>query len=904
MGFFSKHILIATATLILLAPIRAGAAQTFGELNIHFANEFVRSITEDEVKSFLPVKTGDVYSPQKLDQAIDYLHKWGIFEAINVETRATASSVELDIFLKEAVLIGEIDIAGNYPYVEPKIRKHMTMRAGDIYTAERIDEQINRIKQFYEREGFLNTKVYATQEWNESTGDVSVTFRIKYGSILRYGNIEISGNQAYPNGRIISAINPLRRYKPREFSEAIRKVTDFYHSHGYPRAYIHVEKKEIDVEKRRINVSLHMNEGPHVKVAFKGNEGFSNRKLRKLVTIYKEGSFDEFELETSAKELVEYYNLYGYPDASVSFSRADVSDKNVLIEFTINEGKKLTVVKLDVEGSERLPAAKIKKKIKTQEISLFNKGAFNKGLLAEDTDLIKKYYESEGFLNAEVGKPAVQENRDGLAVTIPVAENDRTIVQNIVFNGNTSFPDKAILKKLKTRAGKPLNPFLLAEDKQAVLMFYGDNGHPYAEMKQFADLGPDSSATIRYEITENDAVKIGKVVVVGNILTAMKSIKKALSIKEGEPFSYDKISRGQLSLRRLSAFVTVNIEPIGLAEREKVVNIRVKVEEAKPFILDFEGGYSTDLGLRGTIDFINVNAFGRAKRFHLLLMGGSQLSQGQATFTDPTFAGSDVEFSTSAWLKYQKEPAFNYLQPGLGFGFFRRFHRTGLSAKYELMKNYFVGGDATAASEESLRDNTVSKITLSPSFDTRNSFSEPTRGIYTKAEGSVFIEMTKKDANFFKFRYLFGQYNGFLRYFVFTNNARFDKIFTVAAATSVPANELLFLGGDDTIRGFTNNSLGPQDTNGNATGGEFRWIYNAELSLKPTKNWRLVGFFDIGALTNAFDQMTWDQVRYSTGPGLRYITPVGPVRLDYGIKLNRRTGEDFGRLHFTFGYVF
>jgi outer membrane protein insertion porin family len=98
--------------------------------------------------------------------------------------------------------------------------------------------------------------------------------------------------------------------------------------------------------------------------------------------------------------------------------------------------------------------------------------------------------------------------------------------------------------------------------------------------------------------------------------------------------------------------------------------------------------------------------------------------------------------------------------------------------------------------------------------------------------------------------------------------------------------------------------LGPQDTNGNATGGEFRWIYNAELSLKPTKNWRLVGFFDIGALVNAFDQMVWDQVRYSAGPGLRYITPVGPVRLDYGIKLDRRTGEDFGRLHFTFGYVF
>lgn len=115
---------------------------------------------------------------------------------------------------------------------------------------------------------------------------------------------------------------------------------------------------------------------------------------------------------------------------------------------------------------------------------------------------------------------------------------------------------------------------------------------------------------------------------------------------------------------------------------------------------------------------------------------------------------------------------------------------------------------------------------------------------------------------------------------------------------------MLFLGGGDTIRGFDEDSLGPTDAAGKPVGGRLRWIFNEEMRIRVMRNFQLAGFFDIGSLTDSFGAINWNTVRRSVGLGIRYVTPVGPIRLDYGFKLDRQTGESRGRVHITFGYVF
>jgi len=223
--------------------------------------------------------------------------------------------------------------------------------------------------------------------------------------------------------------------------------------------------------------------------------------------------------------------------------------------------------------------------------------------------------------------------------------------------------------------------------------------------------------------------------------------------------------------------------------------------------------------------------------------------------------------------------------------------------RYELDRNYLIEGNTTAASQESLRDNTISKITASGSYDTRDSFSNPQNGWYTLGQVDIFNEIKGNQANFVGFTWQ-GEHDISYGRFTLSTALRLNRIQTIGSNVIVPTNELLFLGGDDTIRGYSEDSLGPVNAAGDAVGAKTRWIFNQELRFRLYHPFYLAAFYDMGALADGFDELTWNMTRESYGFGIRYITPVGPLRADYGIKIHRRTGESFGRFHLTFGFVF
>ncbi|PIR16492.1 MAG: outer membrane protein assembly factor BamA [Deltaproteobacteria bacterium CG11_big_fil_rev_8_21_14_0_20_49_13] len=878
------------------APIKA--------ININITDSSAGKTTEAQIRNMLPINIGDEFSPQKLDESIDYLRKWGVFETINVDTMTAADGgMEINLFLKEAILIGDIDIQGNYPFIEKRVKKYLTIRPGDMYTNDRIEGQVPKLAAFYDREGFYNTKITADEGWNEYSKDVDVIYKIKRGSILRYREININGMRAFPKGRLVSVINPLFRYNARDFNEAIRKTEGYYHKHGYPRANIKIAKRAIDLDAGRIDVDIEVTEGPKVCVNFTGNKKISSGKLRKAVTIFEEGSFDEFEIDASKKSIMNYYHRNGFDDATAGSSRRTEKDGTIIITFNIVEGPKIKIVGLKFEGNNNISTGKLKHEMKSRELSLTNKGIYNEMVMADDLERMKLYYDKEGYVNTVIGKPRITEVKEGVDITIPIDEDGRTIVKHTNFYGNNVHKKRVLLKRLKNRKNKPFNPLEMENDKKSLLEFYADTGYPYATITQSADLD-GLSAVINYDINEGPLVKIGEVLAVGNSLTATASIKKSMSIHEGEPYSYKKIVDSKLGLRRMGAFNSVNIEPVGLSEMADIVHLKVSVEEQKPFIMNVELGYSTDQLFTGSLIFTNLNTFGYAKRSNLALTGGKRLSRGEMSWTDPRFLGSDFELTTSTWLQYQDNLVYTYLQGGGGFGFFRRYHRTGVLAKWELQRNYFIKGSSTAADADSLRNNTVSNVSLSVSWDTRNNFAEPTRGIYTMAGVGFYNEIEGVGANFTKLTWALAQYYGFLKYFILSNNFRVGRIETLGHNISVPSNQLFLMGGDNTIRGYSFASLGPVNTAGNPTGGRSRWIYNTELSTKIYGNFRLAGFYDMGALFDEFNQTGWYNTRRAAGGGLRYTTPVGPMRVDYGVALDRRAGEPFGRFHFTFGYIF
>ena len=429
---------------VIFFSTAAFAAEKISAIRICVADGMSKRISEEQVRNVLPLHEGDIFLPQKLDEAIDFLHKWGVFSAIAATPTTVSSGVELEFYLEPAILIGEIDVIGNYPYVEQKIRKHLSIRPGDLYTHDRIEEQIKRIKDFYEKEGFFNTIVTASEEWDDENLDVKIAFKIKRGTVLRYKDIIVNGAKKYPAGRIVSAIYPLKRYRPRMLSNAVRGAEDFYRRHGFPRARVKILKKEFDFENNKVNLTIDVNEGQHVAVDFEGNRGLSKNRLRKALTFYKDGGFDEYEIEESVNALIALYHKNGFPSAKVTGARSVLEDQSVLIRFKIEEGLRHRIHGIDVTGNLKISDLIIKKQMKTKKV-------YDEEILKKDAEAIENYYKSEGFLKARVSPPEMVEKNGGIKITVPVLEDGLSIIRDIEFSGNVFVSSKDLLDELKKR---------------------------------------------------------------------------------------------------------------------------------------------------------------------------------------------------------------------------------------------------------------------------------------------------------------------------------------------------------------------------------------------------------------------------------------------------------------------
>jgi outer membrane protein insertion porin family len=865
------------------------------------------TLADQSVRDVITIEAGDEYAPAAVDAAVKRLTRWGVFDAVHTETVRGASGMEIRFAVHEATIVSSVDVSGNYPYVQNKVRRYLTLHPGDPFSREIIDAQVARIKEFYAREGFVGTEVDVAEEPHPSEQGVDLTFHIRRGQVLRYRSIEVRGNSAFPQGRFVTAINPYRSFSEQRLRRSLRELREFYQSEGYPKIHISVADKRIDEEAKRIDLVLDVSEGSKVAVSFEGESRVSRHSLRKALTLFSDGSIDAFELDDNAEELRKLLVDRGYPDAKVGWQRKEKEDGTILIVFAIDAGTSRRIAHLSFDGTRGVSSKDLKEGMHNRQKAFRVSGAYDPEAQKEDDAAILTAMRHKGYVDAGVGSWEISQLPEGgdLSIAIPVAQGPQTIVGAIEFPGNDAFSTKRLLEALKMKIGKPLDEPGLEEDRKRLLAFYADRGYPYAEISQsWHRDASNSNAIIRYEISQGAFTRFGSILIVGDVLTSQKAIRHAMEFKEGDPYSAKKLIESQLGIRRLGPFSYVNLELIGLDERSNIVHVKVKVEEERPFLIDLGLTYSTADRLVGTLAFTNINSFGWAKRNALKLTAGQHLSRAELSWLDPRFLGADIEMSTAGWIQYKKQPTYAYTQMGGGFGWAKRFARFGFFTRYELDRNYFVQGDSTAADADSLRDNTISRISLSANYDTRDSFSNPSKGFYTLAGVDIYNEIKGNEANFVKFTWQ-GEYDqGFLRRLVLSTALRADRIQAIGSDVSVPTSELLFLGGDFTVRGFAEDSLGPVDANGNATGGRTRFIINEELRVRLTRSFSVAAFFDMGTLTNTFSEIGWESFRKSAGLGLRYITPVGPIRLDYGFKLDRKDGESIGRLHFTFGYVF
>lgn len=853
------------------------------------------------VLEVLPFKPGDPFDPAVLEKGKKYLEEWGIFSDVRYSFRQTPKGMIVTYRLTEGKVISIINIAGNYPYVDTKVRKRISLQVGDILDTDLLEEQKTRILEFYERMGHFNTQVEIKVKPAPVKNGVTVVFHIFKGERLRYRKIRFVGVHNLVESRLHSFITELDIYSPRRLKRKLQDIMAYYRARGYLRAKARTASLTVDEENRRVDVEIEIREGPLVKIGFRGRVPYIRRTLKKTITLYEEGHFDTIECQVSAEKLTEKLVSDGWPDAQVTFEKKKLGEDLYSVNFVLKPGKRRYIADILFKGNHSISAGKLRKQMLTKRHSITQRGFLDLRKLSQDRKILEIYYRSSGFPDATVGPPEIVMNdRQTLYfVKFEIDEGTKVVVDEVRFIDNTRLNKKKILKQLVNRPEEPFSSVYLDRDREQVHFFYANNGFPYAEVKQIVER-ENGKTVITYETAEGPQVIVGDIFYLGDVLTSVRALRQAIAIRPGDIYNEQKIIQAELNLRKMAAFHTIEIETIGVEEKSTVVYLKVKVEERRPFVTDTEFLYSTDTRYSGTFKFTNYNAFGWAKQMRLYLQGGIEKDRAEISWIDPLFLGSDFQMTVNTWMDYEVQPIETSLQAGGGFGFFRLFKRTGFLGSYQLTRNYIFEGQTD--DPRALRDSTLSETTLSVSYDTRDSFADPRKGFFVLTGAQLFNEIGGLEATFAKLKWGMVHYLPIHPKIVLSSSFRVDRIESIGATTAIPQRERLTMGGDDTVRGFQEDSLGPVNAAGNPIGGRLRLIYNAEFHIGLAGTLQLAPFYDLGSLTNSFPAVNSGSLRHSAGIGIRYITPVGPIRADYGIVLDRNPGEPFGRFHLTFGY--
>lgn len=505
----------------------------------------------------------------------------------------------------------------------------------------------------------------------------------------------------------------------------------------------------------------------------------------------------------------------------------------------------------------------------------------------------------------------------------------KIVINNIIFSGNLQFDTESLLKKLPFSIGDAYSEELLQEGKYRLLSFYGEHGFIYATINYETEFSEDTKqCVVTYQINEGIKAYIGNVYIEGTTKTEAKVILRELLFKPGEVYNRKLVFESHRRLLSLGYFEEVKIEPAKPEKQQEIVDLIIKVKEKKTGSIGIGAGYSTEEGYRGYFRYTESNLFGKGQRLNIRLSfaeEGELYAKGREIkleFLDPYFLEKPLKFGSSLYWRRENLENYSIRREGAEVSLSHTFSFDTTikgTVKYRIedvnifnVKNEI---DQTIKDLEGT-EYQLGALSYKVSKDTRDNLYYPTRGSLNSLTAELVHEFLFSDANFVKIIFDHRFYlsvqdllahdlqttrkkQQFPTVLAFRTNIGLGK--PLEEDESLPITERFYAGGLDSLRGFKARYLGPKDLDGYPIGGEAMAIFNLELRFALYK--KLIGllFYDCGNVWSTIDKIDLSELESGIGCGIRYQTPIGPLGLDYGIRIPK---VDKGRVYLSIGYSF
>ncbi len=719
--------------------------------------------------------------------------------------------------------------------------------------------------------------------------------------------IELRGNKKLSNDTIYSKMkseagNP---FSKNTVQDDIKKL--------YGIGYFDDVRVEIESFEGGIKLIFIFIEKPIiVSLDFQGNKEFETKDLKEKITITS-GAIANFSLITdNTQKIISFYQSEGYWLIRVVPIIRDISEDAVALTFQIEEGPKVIIKAITIQGNNALSTKKVKKAMKTKKRWLFSfitgSGIYKKEQLKEDIGRIKELYNNTGYIYAAVSEPEItlSPDKEKLYLTISISEGDQYKIGALDIKGNTVFPGSELFEHIKTASGQIFNGGVLRSDIDRVIDLYMEKGYARVDVNPLIKIVHDDKiANITLSVTEGGIFKIGRINISGNTKTRDKVIRREIRLDEGDIFNKKLLKRSYQRINNLNFFESVDVAPMPRLG-EQLIDLNVNVKEKLTGMLSIGGGYSSIDKIMFMGEITKTNLFGKGLYLKFRADMSSRRKNYNISLRDPWFMDSPVSASISFYNESFEYPDYDKKSTGGSIGFGRELSEyVGGNIRYNLEQAEITNLSTNASTLISDQEGEKITSSISPAIwrDTRDNYMDPSTGsrqaLYTTLAG------LGGDNYFIKTRADSVWYFPVIWKTVFSVRGRFGYA-TGFADEELPLYERFYVGGINTIRGLGFGEAGPKNEEGEIIGGNLQMILNTEFIVPIVEDIRLKGvvFFDYGRAFDKDESIELKDLRKTAGIGLRWMSPLGPIRLEWGFNLYPEDDENNDKIEFSLGGFF
>jgi len=856
------------------------------------------------------IGVGRRFDTEAIRTSMTRLYDTGLFANIAVDAESRADGVAVIYHLWAKQLIRELIVTGRSLYFSnTALRKALQLHEGEEFSRQRLQAALARLIQFYATHGYMQTQFVPTVTILPNRIDVRLVITIQEGQQALIGEVLISGQLGLPEKDVRKRLDltPGSLYTG-DVGDRIAGLKRLYAEHDYLLVVIEPEGVQYDPATNHVTLTISIHAGPRITINFPGNPYWRDSTLRERMLVGTEHSLAEDVLQASAERIQALLRDDGYMTASVRARRTDSADhEQVTIDFEIAAGPRFTVGRLVVTGTQEDHVARWRKSLSMRPMMLgFHHPRFDPVAWEEDQARVRLWYNQNGFLSAVVDAHQALQVRTGtIDLTIDVQEGVQTRIDGIAFSGNHRIPDSILQQSIHARTGRPYDPAEARADRLTLLALYASKGYLTATIAMDPQLNDaHTGVVLSFAISEGSPTFVGTITIEGNQDTAEDVLRRELVIHSADPYNYEHILESRHNLARQGIFQDIKFEPVEPQQTELLRDLKLSVVERPAGTVEFGAGYGSYEKLRGFVQISHKNLAGTGRRISLRLDADFIQQRAVINYVEPWAFGLPIDLRFIPFVESKQEVSFKRQSYGGTVSFDKNLAKElKFTLQYRYSRDHYnIYAGASLPPDELDRVN-IGSITPGLILDLRDDPFNPTRGSIHSLTFEDAAQSLGSQVQFVKATASSSWFFSPYRVIVFALSARGGIAKEFGDSTLVPLGERFYLGGISTNRGYRQDEVGVlhvvKDSSGNyivasdstlsATGdpigGNVMLLTNVETRIALPAHLGLVFFLDGGNVWTTPGTVNLTEMKFSVGAGIRYNTPVGPLRLDWGYKL-------------------